>query len=171
VPESSNGAVSIMLSSTGDRQFESFSLQRGVRCEPVFRGRIPSMVVEGLDSSGRRWRSRVAIPIIWLFVQPLRPVGLFPRGTDGSNPVPSTGESGANLIFGDEPHRGPLISRRRVGAPVGICRDPPNTRAPGRQKRHRTRRFRTAALQYPPRGSRPKRTRHSELALRQSDRG
>ena len=25
----------------------------------------------------------------------------------------STGESGANLIFGDEPHRGPLISRRR----------------------------------------------------------
>src|SRR5882724_12104385 len=35
------------------------------------------------------------------------------RGTDGSNPVPSTGESGANLIFGDEPHRGALISRRR----------------------------------------------------------
>jgi hypothetical protein len=33
------------------------------------------MVVEGLDSSGRRWRSRVAMPIIWLFVQPLRPIG------------------------------------------------------------------------------------------------
>ncbi len=27
------------------------------------------------------------------------------RGTDGSNPVPSSGESSANLIFGDESHR------------------------------------------------------------------
>ena len=27
------------------------------------------------------------------------------RGTDGSNPVPSSGESGANLIFGDERRR------------------------------------------------------------------
>src|SRR6478735_5119077 len=30
---------------------------------------------------------------------------LFLRGTDGSNPVPSSVESGANLIFGDESHR------------------------------------------------------------------
>src|SRR5438067_1002834 len=30
----------------------------------------------------------------------------FLGGTDGSNPPSSTGESGANLIFGDEPHRG-----------------------------------------------------------------
>src|SRR6267378_4005360 len=29
-----------------------------------------------------------------------RSVGPFPRGTDGSNPVPSSGESGANLISG-----------------------------------------------------------------------
>jgi hypothetical protein len=27
------------------------------------------------------------------------------RGTEGSNPSPSSGESGANLIFGDESHR------------------------------------------------------------------
>ncbi len=27
------------------------------------------------------------------------------RGTDGSNPASSSGESGANLIFGDESHR------------------------------------------------------------------
>ena len=45
MPESSNGAVSIMLSSTGDRQFESPFLQRGVSCEPDFQGRIPSMTV------------------------------------------------------------------------------------------------------------------------------
>ena len=30
---------------TGDRGFESISLQRGVWCEPDFRGRIPSMTV------------------------------------------------------------------------------------------------------------------------------
>ena len=28
---------------------------------------------------------------------------LSSTGTEGSNPCPSTGESGANLIFGDEP--------------------------------------------------------------------
>ena len=28
----------------------------------------------------------------------------FPRGTEGSNPVPSSGESSANLIFGEESH-------------------------------------------------------------------
>src|SRR5882672_10864624 len=27
------------------------------------------------------------------------------RGTEGSNPLPSSGESGANLIFGGESHR------------------------------------------------------------------
>src|SRR6266446_3828048 len=31
--------------------------------------------------------------------------GCFLCGTDGSNPSPSSGESGANLIFGDESHR------------------------------------------------------------------
>src|SRR6266404_5237038 len=37
------------------------------------------------------------------------------RGTDGSNPVPSSGESGANLIFPSQgvPHRARLT--RRVG--------------------------------------------------------
>jgi Winged helix-turn helix len=32
---------------------------------------------------------------------------LTARGTEGSNLPPSSGESGANLICGDEPHRGP----------------------------------------------------------------
>ena len=41
-----------------------------------------------------------------------RNVGPFPRGTDGSNPVPS-GESGANLIFRANP-----IDRRRLGSAI-----------------------------------------------------
>jgi hypothetical protein len=32
-------------------------------------------------------------------------LGLLQLGTDGSNPSPSSGEFGANLIFGGESHR------------------------------------------------------------------
>jgi hypothetical protein len=43
------------------------------------------------------------------------PLGHLPgRGTKSSNPVPSSGESGANLIFGGEPHRW-KSSAARVG--------------------------------------------------------
>ena len=41
----------LCLQPTGDRGFESPSLQRRVRCEPDFRGRIPSMIV-GVPTSG-----------------------------------------------------------------------------------------------------------------------
>jgi hypothetical protein len=40
----------------------------------------------------------------------------LPRGTDGSNPVPSSAESGANLIFAGESHRR-LRSPTDVGFP------------------------------------------------------
>ena len=41
----------IVIPSSRDREFEPVSLQRRVRCEPDFRGRIPSMIV-GVPTSG-----------------------------------------------------------------------------------------------------------------------
>src|SRR5882762_3955015 len=41
-----------------------------------------------------------------------RSVGPFPRGTDGSNPSPSSAEPAANFVFGREAWKGP---RRRQG--------------------------------------------------------
>src|SRR6266478_3740968 len=40
----------------GDRGFESPSLQRGVRCEPDFRGRVPSMAVGGISPTPTQCR-------------------------------------------------------------------------------------------------------------------
>jgi len=43
-----------------------------------------------------------------------------PRGTDGSNPAPSSGESGANVIFPN-----PIDGRRGFRQPVaGVFHDP-----------------------------------------------
>src|ERR1700720_727913 len=41
------GSLVTVAHLTGDRGFESISLQRGVSCEPDFRGRIPPMNVGG----------------------------------------------------------------------------------------------------------------------------
>src|SRR6267154_2270951 len=50
-------------------------------------------------------------------------------GTDGSNPVPSSGESGANLIFGGECHRWPSVT--------AISRDKIwRSNTAGRRRRH-----------------------------------
>jgi hypothetical protein len=59
----------------GDRRFESCSLQRRVRCQPDFRGRIPSMIV-GMPTSR---------------------ASFLTVDREGSNPPPSSGESRANL--------------------------------------------------------------------------
>jgi hypothetical protein len=50
-PPPGREAVAVHVASDGDREFESPFLQRGVRCEPDFRGRIPSMIV-GVPTSG-----------------------------------------------------------------------------------------------------------------------
>jgi DNA-binding protein HU-beta len=48
----------------------------------------------------------------------LRPQGTdsFTRGTDGSNPIPFSGESDANLIFGDSSHTETRLFRSRPTA-------------------------------------------------------
>src|ERR1700738_3424578 len=61
-----------------------------------------------LGAGGSKSRSRQAhgrTPDHWKTSSP-RPNGLMARlGTESSNPSPSSGESGANLIFEDEAHR------------------------------------------------------------------
>src|SRR6266436_8974618 len=48
--------------------------------------------------------------------------GLSQRGTDGSNPSPSSGESGANLIFGGESHRWPPKAYSGAGQGIAVGR-------------------------------------------------
>src|SRR5712671_1211938 len=50
----SNKTVSTSWSFTGDRKFESISLQRRVTCEPVSRGNSPSYVEKPRFSAGVR---------------------------------------------------------------------------------------------------------------------
>ena len=46
------------ISFEGDQQFESVFLQRGVWCEPDFRGRIPSMTVGDFANARGEFASR-----------------------------------------------------------------------------------------------------------------
>src|SRR6266481_1205038 len=67
---------------------------------------IPSLCWREVDSNLRSLSGNVVDPNRWRG----KDIGRRKRrflygGTDGSNPVPSSGESGANLIFGDKSHR------------------------------------------------------------------
>jgi hypothetical protein len=73
-----------------EANFVADSLLEGDGFEPSVRGtKEPVFVAEGelRDRTGAAQK------------------GCFLCGTDGSNPSPSSGESSANLIFGDESHR------------------------------------------------------------------
>jgi hypothetical protein len=91
------------------------------------------------DSNRRSLSGIVADPSRWRGNRRRAPERPFLYGgTDGSNPVPSGGESGANLIFGGESHRSPsgispTPTQRRfsashssmstpVGAGLVVCR-------------------------------------------------
>jgi hypothetical protein len=59
-PEDQTSAPLVLSLPTGDRGFESRSLQRGVYCEPNFRGRSPSMTVSVVFRSGIACRTSTA---------------------------------------------------------------------------------------------------------------
>ena len=54
------GSLENVVLLTGDRKFESISLQRGVSCEPDFRGRIPSITVGDSSALTKRRLKRMA---------------------------------------------------------------------------------------------------------------
>ena len=56
------------------------------------------------SASRQRWDTVSRLPLMASVTVPIpgKGLNLSRPGTEGSNPVPSSGESSANLIFGDE---------------------------------------------------------------------
>jgi len=94
-----------------NRWFESGTLQRGVRCEPDFSGRMPSMAVGDVQ------RRLVGTESIGSRIPWLRPRRCGSRGRLSRNPrpIPLPSQSPATKDFGF------LGNRRRIARP-GRCR-------------------------------------------------